>query len=156
MKDYDYAQNGAYFVTICTVERKQILSKIICNDKQKPEIYHTDIGREIEKSITYINDNYITVDIVKHVIMPNHVHMIVLLLSTSICDDKASMSLQSVIGNFKSFTTKRYNDIQKTNNRSLWQRSYYDRIIRDEQEYNDVWRYIDENPLQWEVDEYYR
>ena len=154
IKNYDYAQNGAYFVTVCTCDRKPILSQIKNSDRNIPQIINHDIGIEIENSIAYINEHYKTVNIIKYVIMPNHIHMIVLLQSDGLCEDKADKSLQSVIGQFKSFVTKRFNEIRKSKHETLWQRSFYDRVIRDEQEYLEVWRYIDKNPIKWDLDEY--
>lgn len=151
---YDYAQNGAYFVTICTHDRMPVLSQII-NDETIPQIILTEIGHEINKSIQHIDKNYENVNVTKYVIMPNHVHMIVLLQSSNKGDDKNNTPLQNIIWQFKSFTTKRYYDIHETQCDKLWQRSFYDRIIRYEREYLDVWRYIDTNPVKWQLDEYH-
>ena len=152
--DYDYAQNGAYFVTICTVGRMPVLSHVL-NVTADSQIVLTEIGHEINKSIQYIDENYVNVDVTKYVIMPNHIHMLVLLESLYLCGDHPNIPLQTVIGQFKSFTTKRFNEISGAQHDKLWQRSFYDRIIRDEQEYLDVWKYIDTNPFKWELDEYH-
>ncbi len=74
--DYDYAQNGAYFVTICTFGRMPVLSHVL-NDAVDSQIVLTEIGHEINKSIQYIDENYVNVNVTKYVIMPNHIHMIV-------------------------------------------------------------------------------
>ena len=80
LKEYDYSLTGAYFVTICTAGKKQILSKIVGEGLcALPQNILTPIGKDVEKSIEYINENYIGVNIEKYVIMPNHIHLIVVL-----------------------------------------------------------------------------
>jgi REP element-mobilizing transposase RayT len=151
LKAYDYAQNGAYFVTVCTHERKPILSKIVGDGLHPvPQTELTTIGQEVGASIAYMNSRYGDI-IEKYVIMPNHFHMIVLLQSGG----QGNPPLQDVVGRIKSYTTKRYNEMMQTENETLWQRSFYDHIIRSEQEYNEVWRYVDENPFKWQEDRYY-
>jgi REP element-mobilizing transposase RayT len=127
----------------------------IGGEEDEKQIELSEIGREIEKSLIYIDEKYENVAITKYVVMPNHIHLIVLLQSKNICEEKANISMQAVIGQFKSFTTKRYNVLNNSEYEVLWQRSFYDRIIRDEKEYLDVWKYIDENPIKWELDEYH-
>ncbi len=85
LKDYDYGSAGAYFVTVCTENRKCILSEITVGEGlcALPYAELTDIGIETEKSIEYINKTYDTVKITKYVIMPNHIHMIVEILPLS-------------------------------------------------------------------------
>ena len=148
LKGYDYSNNGAYFITVCTYNRQCILSNIVGEGLcALPQHTLTQIGKEIEKSIHYINDNYIGVTIDKYVIMPNHIHLIVIL------DDSGGHGdpplLQNVIGRLKSYTANKFMD-------NLWQRSFHDHIIRDEKDYLKIWKYIDENPLKWEEDCFYK
>ena len=151
LQAYDYASNGAYFVTICTQERRRILSNLVGDGFHPvPSTILTPIGQEIERSIAYINNRYNNI-IDKYIIMPNHIHMIVLLQSGG----HGNPPLHDIVGRMKSFTTKRYNEILHTENEILWQRSFYDHIIRTEQEYAEVWQYIDTNPLKWQEDTYY-
>jgi|AGTN01.2.fsa_nt_gi Transposase and inactivated derivatives len=164
LQDYDYASNGAYFVTICTHKRRRILSNLVGDGFHGvpegypvPQIELSPIGQEVENSIAYISSRYDGV-VGKYVIMPNHVHMIVRLQSGghgNPAGGHGNPPLQDVVGRIKSFTTKRYNEMLHTENETLWQRSFYDRIIRTEQEYAEVWRYIDTNPLKWQGDPYY-
>ena len=146
LKDYDYSQNGAYFVTICTKGRKHLLSKIVGEGFHAlPQNILTPIGIEIEKSIHYINNNYINVTIDKYVIMPNHIHLIVILDNSG---GHGNPPLQNIIGQLKSYTTNKLGD-------TLWQRSYHDHIIRSEKDYREIWEYIDTNVLRWEDDCFY-
>ena len=104
LKNYDYSGNGAYFVTICTHNRKCILSDIVGEGLcTLPKNTLTPIGKEIEKSIQYIDENYEGVIIDKYVIMPNHIHLIVILNNSG---GHGNPPLQNIIGNMKSFTTK--------------------------------------------------
>ncbi len=152
LPQYDYAQNGAYFVTICTEERKPALSQIVGDGFHPvPQIELTPTGQEIEKSIIFINEKYDGI-IEKHVIMPNHVHMIILLQAGG----HGNPPLQNIVGRIKSYTTRRFNEINNITDAILWQRSFHDHIIRTEQEYAEVWDYIDTNPLKWEIDRYYQ
>ncbi len=147
LKGYDYSQNGAYFVTICTHNRKCLLSNIVVGEGlcALPQNILTPIGNEIEKSIHYINDNYIGVKIDKFVIMPNHIHLIVIIDNSG---GHGNPPLQNIIGQLKSYTTNKFGNI-------LWQRSYHDHIIRGEKDYQKIWEYIDTNPLKWELDCFY-
>ena len=146
LKDYDYLQNGAYFVTVCTHNKKCILSKIVREGLcALPQNTLTPIGIEVEKSIQYINDNYSGVEVTKYVIMPNHIHLIVVLDNTG---GRGDPPLQNVIGNLKSYTTNKFDDC-------LWQRSFHDHIIRGEDDYRKIWEYIDTNVIRWEEDCFY-
>lgn len=84
LKEYDYSSPGAYFITICTKDRKHLLSEIIVGEGlcALPQNILTPLGKEIENSIQYINDNYVGAAIDKYVIMPNHIHLIVILDNT--------------------------------------------------------------------------
>ena len=147
LKGYDYSTPGAYFITICTKDRKELLSRIIVGEGlcALPQNIMTPIGQEVEKSIQYINNNYIGVIIDKYVIMPNHIHLIVILDNSGGCGNPP---LQNVIGQLKSCTTNKFGDI-------LWQRSFHDHIIRGEKDYQKIWEYIDTNATRWEEDCFY-
>lgn len=134
LKEFDYSSNGFYFITICTKERKCILSKI----EKQPDgsVLHqlTQYGRIAESYLVAIPG------IDQFVIMPNHVHMII--------HKTNGKPITSDIRSFKALVTKNIGI-------SIWQRSFYDHVIRDEADYLIKWRYIDENPEKWANDEYY-
>ena len=146
LKGYDYSKSGAYFVTICTQNRECILSDVVGEGLcALPQNILTPIGKEIEKSIYFINDNCKGVIIDKFVIMPNHIHLIVILDETG---GDGTPPLQNVIGQLKSYTTNKFGN-------TLWQRSFHDHIIRGEKDYQKIWEYIDTNHLKWELDCFY-
>ncbi|MHB8855898.1 MAG: transposase [Bellilinea sp.] len=128
------------------------LLSVITNGKGKiPLVKLSPIGTEVEKSISYINENLQGVTFENFVIMPNHIHLIVILD----LEQTRTLSLADVIGRLKSFTNKRFNQIQGVQSAILWQRSYYDHVIRDEEDYGNIWDYIDQNPVMWLEDEYF-
>ena len=142
---YDYRQDGAYFVTICTKERRNCLSQVVGADAHiGPHTALTGVGEIAERYIQTIPG------IDKYVIMPNHIHMIVLLENGngSMWASTPTKSLSDIVRSFKVLTSKAAGN-------SLWQCSFYDHVIRNEQEYLQIWQYIDDNPANWAEDEYY-
>jgi len=139
LKNFDYSKNGAYFITICTKDKKHYLSKISVGESlcALPQNKLTPIGKEVENSINFINKKYSTTFVDKYVIMPNHIHIIIILKDKG---GHGNPPLQEIIQNFKSYTTYRFND-------NLWQHSFHDHIIRNETDYLKIWEYIDNNPL---------
>ncbi|MFZ5966962.1 MAG: transposase [Bacillota bacterium] len=156
LKDYDYSQAGYYFITICTYDRGHLLSNIVGDGFHAvPQTELTTIGKEIVKTIEYFDNHYPHVKIDKYVIMPNHIHLIVILKQLH-SGGHGNPPLPKIVGQFKSYTNKRYNDLNKSKKLILWQRNYYEHIIRNEAEYQEILEYIETNPLKWELDKYYR
>ncbi len=144
LQGHDYSENGAYFVTVCTKDKRNILSRIVGEGLcALPSVELSPIGKIVEQSLHYINTHipFVTVD--HYVIMPNHVYLIVEIHNTA--GGRGGPPLHHIIGQFKSFTTHRYG-------RVLWQRSYYDHIIRSEDDYAAIASYIDTNPAKWRED----
>lgn len=155
LKDYDYSQAGYYFITICTKDKKKLLSEIISyNSHDMPKSELTLIGNEIFNTINFMDKQYSGIKFDKYIIMPNHIHLIIILHGSQLASQE-NPQLHKIIGQLKSYTTKRYNDLNNTKNLVLWQRNYYEHIIRNEQEYKKIWQYIETNPLKWEEDKYY-
>jgi REP element-mobilizing transposase RayT len=164
LSGYDYGHYGYYFVTVCTLGRAPILCRIVGNDAL---VVPYDIGKKVNdcwNNIEIMNEN-IKVD--KFVLMPNHVHGIIIIKSQDSIEDydkkygfeirerRGRRSLQGLMKDFKSVTTRYYKKFSTTSDISLWQKSYYDEIIRTDEQYLNIWRYIDENPLKWQDDQYY-
>ena len=147
LKEFDYSSNGAYFITICTHNKEKILCDIVGEGLcALPQLKLTKIGEIVNESIIYINDNYDGICIDKYVIMPNHVHLIVSKQTGGHGDPP--LQIYDIIGRFKSFTDCKYKA-------ALWQRSFHDHIIRDENDYLKIWNYVDSNPLKWDEDCFY-
>jgi len=137
--NYDYSLNGAYFVTICTQDRKKILSQIVGDDAH---IVPKPYGRVAEKYIRNVPE------IEKYVIMPDHIHMIIRLdngsmwASTPTDRHPQHSRVAGIIRSFKVLITKELGV-------SIFQRSYYDHVIRNQRDYDEIWQYIENNPRKW-------
>lgn len=137
--EYNYNQNGAYFITICTQDRKPILSQIVGDGSPVPKT----AGLIAEKTIMQITEKYPSVSVEKHVIMPDHIHI---LLRIDNGTGNPSPTLGNIIGWYKYQVTKEVNRQNYTAGEKLFQRSYYDHVIRNQQDDNAVWEYIEQNP----------
>ncbi len=148
LKGYDYSTPGAYFVTICVKDRKQLLSKIVGDDANiVPQNNLSQIGIICDKYINNINIKYENVTIDKYVIMPNHIHLIIFLHGTMKASSPTK-NIETIIRSFKTMVTKEIGY-------SVWQRSYHDHIIRGERDHQKIWEYIDTNVIRWEKDCFY-
>ena len=137
LKDFDYTLGGYYFITICTKNKAHYFGEIM-NEEMK----NNDIGKLAYNCIEKIEEIYKTVKIDKFVVMPNHIHMIMII------NKETENSIYRVIKQYKEYITKQIKE-------SIWQKSYYDHIIRNEKDYLRIWQYIDENILKWSLDKYY-
>lgn len=150
LRNYDYGQNGAYFITICTKDRKQVLSKIVGDDTY---IVPKPYGLVVEKYIRNVPQ------IEKYVIMPDHIHMLIRLNQGSMWASTPTAKnigldaeegtaiptknvIASIVRSIKVLTTKEIGE-------PIFQRSYYDHVIRNQQDYDSVWEYIENNPRKW-------
>lgn len=140
---HDYAAMGTYFVTICTIERECLLSKIV-NGKAALNAY----GRCADTALLWLPKQYPFVELDAYVVMPNHLHAI-LRISPGGSRTAPQKSLGRLVGAFKTVSTKWMNVIRDTPGEAVWQRNYYDRIIRTDEELQNVRRYIVENPSRW-------
>ena len=152
LKGWDYSQNGYYHITICTKNKRKLLSDIRqqgCDVTVEP----TALGKTVlarwllcEKIYPYIKMDY-------YCLMPNHIHGIIII---DCPEGQQATSLDKVIRAFKSVTTRYYNTlVTQEEKNTLWQSSYYDEIIRDEQMLYDVRKYIQGNPSKWLSDDLY-
>jgi len=151
LEGYDYSQNGAYFITICTYGKEALLGKIVGDAAfGVPCVERTPIGEIVSQHIENIT-NQSGLRVEKYVVMPNHIHLLVWVETGNRTPKAASPTtaiIPRMVNALKGLSTKKYKN-------PLWQRSYHDRIIRDEAEYLNTWQYIDENPAQWAEDVYY-
>ncbi|MBP3284299.1 MAG: transposase [Clostridia bacterium] len=158
LKDYDYSQDGAYFITICTEDHKCILSQIVGDGVLNvPKVELTECGAIIQGQICLMEDRYELVKIEKYVIMPNHLHFIIRICnSLEVCivgTSRTPSPTNALIPQFVS-TLKRFCNVKYGKN--IWQRSYHDHIIRGENDYQMIWDYIENNPAKWRKDCFYK
>ena len=153
LTDYNYSTPGAYFITVCTQDRRPILGKIVGGGAlDAPYTQLTEAGRTVYRNILSGNNAAgITVD--KFVIMPNHIHMILLVEETASSGTSKAPSPTNALIPHSISTLKRF--CSKDIGHNIFQRSYHDHVIRNEADYLKIWQYIDTNPARWQEDCFY-
>jgi REP element-mobilizing transposase RayT len=153
---FDYAQPNAYFITICTAGRRCLFGSIVGK-----EMHLNAFGKIVEEE--WLRTIQIRREIVldEYVVMPNHLHGIVVIQHDSGAEgDRRSplrnsgprrRSLGSFVGGFKASTTRRIKEIQRMSC-SIWQRNYYEHIVRSEKSLDAIRAYIIGNPANWRTD----
>ena len=169
---YDYSQAGAYFVTICTYHRQLLFGEI-----HDGEMQLNASGRMVSAQWLQLSCRFTDLELVEFVIMPNHIHGILVITgrgeaSSEEISASANMlvtdasplrpngtvpgSIGATIQNFKSITSRKINKLSGKSKEPVWQRNYYEHVIRDETDYQAIHDYILSNPLNWEKDEEYQ
>ncbi len=147
LNDYDYSQNGYYFITVCTESRQTNLS-----DVYNGGVLLRPIGKIAENEIAELTKRY-KIGINPYIIMPDHIHMIIKInRETQRAEQSPAPTVCDMICAFKSLTTKIANKNDNCIGRRIWQRNYYEHIIRDENDYIANAEYILNNPLKWETE----
>ena len=141
LSGYDYSKPNYYFVTICTDGKKNIFGEInVLNS----------FGKIAERKLLEIEKHYKNVFVDKYVIMPNHIHAIIVFNNTEAERSRPFPTLSQVVGLYKSGVTR---EIHENNpDIKIWQKSFNDVIIRNEKAYNEICRYVYDNPLKAEYD----
>lgn len=158
LQGFDYSSPNYYFVTVCTQNKEKILWEQGCNacvgdGFPVPKLSFS--GQVVENTIAMVPARFPDVHIDKYVIMPNHLHMIVVLTPPSGTGDPSPTNLSDVMAWFKYQCTKLINQRSQSGGQRVFQRSYHDHIIRNEADYLRIWNYIDTNPATWEQDCFY-
>ena len=143
LKNYNYANVGYYFITICIKNRECILSKIALNNKNEHISTLTNEGEIVNRYIIEIEKIYTNVILDEYIIMPNHIHMILIIQSNK------NITISKIIQQFKGIITKELGY-------SIWQKLFYEHIIRDNEEYIKIKQYIKDNVSNWEDDIEYK
>ena len=152
LPNFDYSTPGAYFITICTQDRKCILSEIVGGGAlDAPRAELSKIGATVAAYILSGN-NIPGVIVDKFVVMPNHVHIILFVDNNSVGTSRAPSPTNAIVPHFVS-TFKRF--CHKDVGQKIFQRSYHDHVIRNEMDYLKIWEYIDNNPARWKEDCFY-
>jgi REP element-mobilizing transposase RayT len=172
LKGYGYSQAGLYFVTVCTHNRLCLFGEI-----KNGEMVLNDPGIIIDKWWNELKHKYKNIELHEQIIMPNHFHGIVQITNdplpvgadlrvcpvptgTEKSGEHIGSPLHTMIQWFKTMTTNEYirgvnNNGWPRFNKKLWQRNYYEHIIRDEKSCHQIAEYIQTNPLKWQNDKYY-
>ena len=160
LREYDYSEPGAYFITICTKNKEKIFWSGEL-DVQKFEwklvgahcvLPHglplSQAGIIVEQALQKWNETYDNVYLSSYIIMPNHLHLMVVIQHGEGGSTQCSPTVSRMVKLFKESVTKQFGE-------KIWQVSFYDHIIRDKHDYEEISKYIYENPLKWEFDELY-
>jgi len=166
LKRYDYTQPGAYFITICTHNRQCLFGKVV-----NGEMLLNALGEIVRDEWRHTAEIRPNVGLDAFVIMPNHIHGVIVIHAdtrrgtlqraptieqhvptTEQFGKPTSNSIPTIIRLFKSAVTKRINEMRGTPGIPVWQRNYYEHIVRNDGELNRIRKYIINNPLKWEFD----
>jgi len=157
LKGYDYSQAGAYYVTICTQNRACLFGDIVGG-----EMRLNDTGKIVADSWLWLASQYDYVELDEWVVMPNHIHGIIIVNDcrgdshcrgdSRIAPTEKRKPIGRLIGAFKTVSTKHINIMRGTPGIPVWQRNYYEHIIRNDTSLNRIRAYIVNNPIQWELD----
>lgn len=143
LKTYDYSTAGAYFVTVCAQNREPLFWTAVGADIIRPQgLPLSEEGKIVRQSILQIPNRYETVFVDAYCVMPDHVHLIVCMGRDESGRMISAPTLSTVIGSMKRWASRQIG-------RSIWQKSFYDHAIRNQQDYEDVWEYIANNPLKY-------
>jgi putative transposase len=158
---YDYSQAGAYFVTICAQARKSLFGKVLGD-----EMHMNEYGRTVQGGWRKLPSHYPSIQLDYFTIMPNHVHGIICLVGAGFTRPEILSfpvggetpprqqfpNLSAIIGYFKFHSTKQINEIRHTPGAKVWQRGFYDHVIRNDESLNRIRNYIITNPNRWHLD----
>ena len=149
LKGFDYSTTGTYFLTICTQNRKKVLSTIL--DGEPSLLQLTPYGEIVDEWIQKIPEKYPEASVDSYVIMPNHVHILLSLVK----DDCRETTADAIMGWLKYQVTKEINQLRGSVGDKFFQRSYFDHIVRNNEDYYEICKYIYENPMRWYYDKLY-
>lgn len=145
--EYDYSAPNAYFVTVCTDKRKNIFwqdaeAEMDCSMK----ITYTEYGKFVYNSICDISKHYPMITVDTFVIMPNHIHLLLQINTENDGRPMTAPTISTVVNMMKGAVTKQIGH-------AVWQKGFYDHVIRGEADYREIWNYIEGNPSRWAEDE---
>lgn len=162
LKHYDYSQAGFYFITLCVDNRESLFGEIIDD-----QMILNAAGAMIEREWQALKNRFPQIEPHEYIVMPNHFHAILSLqtiprhvgapLVGALATQTTTKTLSKIIGAFKSITTVEYlREVKKSHWQSfdgkLWQRNFWEHVIRNEQSCNEIAQYIINNPQHWLVD----
>ncbi len=171
LKGFDYSQRGLYFVTICAYRKRCLFGKVV-----NKAVHLTALGRIVDQTWLEIPLHFPHVELQPFVVMPNHIHGVLAIVRSQVKrphlvgaqhaaplqDPDPSLpnptprvlpgSLSALVRSFKAAVTKRAKILRPCPTDPIWQRNYYERVLRSGKEFGDASRYIWENPLKWDAD----
>ncbi len=140
LQNFDYSSVNHYFITICTDEKKCIFGNV---RQLNP------FGEIAKKDIQELPSYYDGIWVEHFVVMPNHIHMILVIEK-----NLENVTVNQIISLYKAGVSRK---IRKRNpDCKVWQRSFYEHVIRNQADHDNIWNYIENNPLKWELDRFYK
>ena len=148
---FDYSQAGMYFITLCIKEKKCKLGVVLDAESEAdmPTVVLSTAGKLVQNQIHTMSDFYPHILVDHFIVMPNHVHLLLLVQNTETENTPANAAVPGFVSTLKRFTNKQAGE-------DLWQRSYHDHVVRGEQDYLRIWQYIDSNAAKWKADCFYQ
>jgi REP element-mobilizing transposase RayT len=158
LKGYDYSSPGGYFITVCAHKRECAFGKISLPDvgarPAAPDL--NPLGHIVKQCWADIPSHFPHVLFDEYVVMPSHIHGILIISGVARDEGKNAVrrapTLSAIVGSFKSASSKEINEIRKRPDVPLWQRNYYEHVVRDEDDLNRIRQYIYDNPANWAMD----
>ena len=151
LHNYDYSREGAYFITVCTYERQTLFGEITDGS-----MHLNPYGEIVASCWQELSQHYSSVTNETFIVMPNHFHGIIIIdreRSGLKPDPTRVHALSEILRGFKTFSAREINEIRNSQGTPVWQRSFYEHIIRSESEHAKIGEYILFNPSKWETDE---
>ena len=146
LKNYDYSSAGVYFITVCTDKRKNFFwSDVGANIVRPYEKLLSDYGIIAKNAVEIIPEKYDCISIDNYVIMPNHIHFLIRINGNNSGRTMFAPTISQVIKQYKGAVSKEIGF-------SIWQKGFYDHIVRCENDYNEIFDYIERNPDEWQND----
>lgn len=162
LKEYDYAQAGGYFITLCTHDRVCLFGEVA-----NGEMRLNGLGQIVQTAWNDLPEHYAAVQLDAFVVMPNHLHGILFILDDpsgigagvagaglkpAPAGNRRRHGLPEMVRAFKTFSARRINAIRRTPGTPVWQRNYYEHVIRNEESLQRIRQYVLDNPARWEYD----
>ena len=143
LDNYDYSSTGAYFITICTLERRNYFWENVGATIGRPQdVILSHYGNIVDEAINNIPSIYPAVDVDRYVIMPDHIHLLLIIRADEYGRPMVAPTMSRVVQQLKGYITKRIGS-------SIWQKLFVDHVIRNRQDYEEHVKYIYENPTKW-------
>ena len=153
LKNYDYAQQGVYFVTVCTYHRECLFGEV-----KNGEMCLNDYGLIVNRCWRALIHHYGNIELGMHIIMPNHFHGIINIIQQSnvgagLKPAPTNHALSEIVRALKTFSSRQINQLRNSPGAPVWQRNYFERVIRNERELMKMREYIRNNPHLWDTDD---
>ena len=149
LTEYDYSTPNAYFLTICTKNRKNLFWKNVGAIIDRPEnIPLTNLGCLVRQCIIEIPMHYPMISVDNFVVMPNHIHLLLQIHTDADGRSLIAPTISTVVRLMKGTVSKQAGF-------SVWQKGFYDHVIRNDKDYQSIWNYIQGHPSKWTEDQLY-